>query len=181
MKKAGTIIGVLIFLLALGVYWITQHISNSGVVGVIASPTPVVASSQPSNSTPTTSADSSTSTSTPQPKDTVIPQQTQATSTHVFSTLSPSSLGQPYATNTEVMLVSDKTLVLLDSAYGTNQGKQLSYAVDLLYTGGTLRLFLSQSAYNALSVGDKLKVSYAVYRNSAGVQFPVIQSVSELG
>lgn len=95
-----------------------------------------------------------------------------------FSDISKDSLGEPITTKTEIMVVSDKRIQLMDGNYGTTKDKQLVYIADLLGGNETYHLYLNGSAYKSVDVGDKLKVKYSVYQNSTGVEFPVIMNVT---
>lgn len=77
----------------------------------------------------------------------------------------------------EVMVIASKYVVLLSDNKKDN--KQLMYVIDLFTSSGDcLSYYVSQSVYNSVEIGDKLKVGYCVYKNSNKVEFPVIESVS---
>jgi hypothetical protein len=180
-KKAGIVVGVTIILIACSLYWWVGTMDKPKV-GETTSPTEVVQKEpkpvKPDKEVvpekkpePTISAVTQPTVVEPLPT-TPIEGQSQ-----VFSILDDSDLGEPLITRTEIMVVSNKKVVLMDSNYGTEKGKQLVYAVDLIYGEGLLTLYLNGVMYESLTVGDKLKVQYDVFKNDSGVSFPTITSV----
>lgn len=187
MKVKGTIFGVLVILLAIVVYWLSMiavgegnpsapSFNSTGITTFSGNTQQQVIKHTVQNSQPSSSSNSSTNlvvqTSTPT-------QQTQQS--RVFSFVSSSSLGTPISTSTGIMVISSKSVMILDSNFGTKTGKQLAYTISMLYSSGVLRYFVSGDVFRSLSVGEKLKVTYDVYENNLGVTFPVVMNVSPLG
>lgn len=98
-----------------------------------------------------------------------------------FYTLEASALSGDYQEYEKIMMISEKNILLVDTQVGSTEGKQVYPVVDVVGTGGdTLRLFFTQSVYDALNVGDNLKIVYKSYTNSAGVKFPVVVSAQKV-
>lgn len=176
-KKAGIVVGVTIILIACLLYWWVGKMDDKKVEEV--TPTTEV-----TDITTVTPSDPNTKTEVVEP----LPVETQPTvvetptlpveeQKQVFSILDEGDLGEPLITRTEIMVVSKKKVVLMDSAFGTDGGKQLLYAVDLMYGEGLMTLYLNGVVYTTLNVGDKLQVDYKVFKNDKGVSFPTITSV----
>lgn len=179
MRKAGIFIGVLFLVAAVLIYWVTSGSSKPANPSVQAKAVTTVSSSKSSanpepvvKATPSSSSTSSANEST---------QEVSApNSSGSFVSISPSSLGKPVNTTTEIMVVSKKKVLVLTKEINGTKTLQLAYALDLLYSQGYLTFFLSGDDFATISVGQKLKVTYAEYQNASGVLFPVILKVSLL-
>lgn len=187
MKKAGIVVGVTIIILAVALYWVVGNMKKDRAEGTTPSAQTLTNSKQTENKAntggnkPDTTTQSNSVTTAPTqqsgnttttPVQPITPVQKQ-----VFKELDESELGNPITVRTEIMVVSSKKIILMDSNFGENNGKQLVYCVDLIYGDGTLNFYLNGTTYQNLKVGDKLKVDYQVYKNNQGVSFPVIMSV----
>lgn len=181
-KKAGIVVGVLIILVALGLNWfygdkdkkvseidINQpnkvEIQEPVKEPVVQEPVepPKVIVQQPVVQTPP-----------PVVQNTELQTQTPTAMTEVDLT----QLGDPIKQDNEVVIISKKRVILLDSSPNSVTGKQLAYSLDLI-TGNNTQLnhFVSSTTYDAFNVGDKLKLTYNIYVNANGVEFPTIMSV----
>lgn len=181
-KKAGIIVGVLIILLALGLNWFfgkdTKKVSeidiNQPNEQVIQEP--VIESVVQQPVTPPEVIEEQPVVQTPQvPVNNTVHQQQTPTS---MSEVDLTQLGNPIKEETEVVIISKKRVILLDSSPSSTTNKQLAYSLDLI-TGKNTQLnhFVSSTTYDAFNVGDKLKLTYNVYVNDNGVEFPTIMSV----
>lgn len=186
-KKAGIIVSIVFIVLAVVIYWTVANLDKEDK----AEPKVETPSKPKVMTEPTTVKQTTTTTekvvekSEPNQKEVTVetkPVKQELTkipadSKKVFSELAESDLGDPEANRTEVMVVSKKKVMVLDTKYGTKEGKQLVFAVDLLYGDDTMSFTMNKVAYDDLSVGDKLKVDYSLYKNDKGVVFPAIVSV----
>lgn len=103
-----------------------------------------------------------------------------STENTAITVLREADLGKASQNITAPMVVIAKNVVLLDQQQGETSGKQLVYQLDL--TGGTdlkLSLYVNGTAYDGLQIGDKLNVTYKVYKNKEDVQFPIIVSAEK--
>ncbi len=92
--------------------------------------------------------------------------------------INETTLGEPAEVKEVVCVISNKRLVLLDEDVDGTSGKVLSYCFDLLTTDNkTISYFVAQSVYDNFSVADRLVVTYNVYRNSDGVEYPTVVSI----
>lgn len=190
MKKAGIIVGVTIILLAVGIYWFVGSLNkdkkdaegeNKPSASVISGDKPQIEPHQENQQTEPTDTE-------PVPQNQTNGSNNPAVNgvqdgniekvdqKQVFSEIDEQSLGNPVISRTEVLIVAKKKLLLLDTSYGTNEGKQLSYVIELIAGEGTLMMPVNGVAYDLIKIGDKLKVDYSVYRNESGVEFPVIMN-----
>lgn len=181
-KKAGIILGVVIILVALGLNWFFNK--DSKEVSDIDINQPNNEQSQPPVQQPVAQqpveqpqnqAQQQVVQNTPQTVPTQQPQTNVSTS---LLEVDLTQLGSPVKQETEVVIISKKRVILLDSSPNSLEGKQLVYSLDLI-TGNNTQLnhFVSATTYEAFNVGDKLKLTYNVYENINGVQFPTISSV----
>lgn len=78
-----------------------------------------------------------------------------------------------------IALLSNKRILLIDEDTKGTGSKMLTYCFDVLPAGESrsLVLFVTGSVYEQYNVGDNLRVSYKVYRNDVGVDFPIVLSV----
>jgi hypothetical protein len=185
LKKAGVVVGVTIILLAGILYWTAGNIKKGGAEGT-KTPSAQISSSEALNGVTEKKITAIKATPKEPVKETapvqpvVQPVIQPVIQKHVFTELDESDLGSPIITRTEVMVVSSKKIILIDSNFGEKTDKQLVYCVDLLYGDGVLSFYLNGSSYKSLTVGNKLKVDYEVYKNNNGVSFPVIVSVETI-
>lgn len=168
MKKAGVVVGLTLILLAGVLFWVTSQMEKDDRAGEKrSSPAPSFVVEEPKETKTVDvkpSADSS--------------QDNRQESGKTFMEFAEEELGEPKATYTEIMVVSKKKVVLLDGSVGTKENKQLVYSVDLLGNNtNSFSLYLNKSAYDALKVGDKLKVEYLIYENDIGTKFPAVINV----
>ncbi len=207
-KKAGILVGVVLFALAIGVYWIAKDRGSNEEPQKIAVASQPVASApaktaQPEKTevkTPTESSGATASggsavstpvtTATPEPAaepKVVVPDVDQYTNgvkgttgtneKTAITVLNEGDLGKPSQDIMAPMVVIAKNVVLLDQDQTQSTGKQLVYMLNL--TGGStlkLSLYVNGTAYNGLEIGDKLNITYKVYKNKEGVQFPIVVS-----
>lgn len=184
-EKAGIVVGCLFIILALLTYWMFGN--------------------KPEEKTPVTKlVPEVTETAKPTTKPTLPPSPTEGAapitkvepvqssgvlSTTVFSEFPADTLekelGEPIITNAEVMVVTNRKVTLLDynAGTGTTDGKQLSYSLTLLSADNsrTLTAFMNASAFSGIAVGERLTVTYHIYKNANGVEFPLIVSIEKLG
>jgi hypothetical protein len=191
MKKAGIVVGVTLIALACFIFWLVGNKDSKKPEGVGVSPAP---SSSVQISAPVNPKDNGTTPVAPpvQPVQPVpqqpqpvpaVPVQTQPqveSPKQVFMEFDESQvekeLGKPLSTRKELMIVAKKKIVLMDSNVTAKDNKQLVYAVDLLGNNNSTRLtlYLNGASYAGVGVGDRLQVEYSLYKNTAGVEFPVV-------
>lgn len=185
--KAGVVVGVAIILLALAIFWIANGV-NKDKEGENTASKAVESSEKAEGVSKATTSEEKPATSqkkteeskpskvqeTPSKVATSASNGNTSAGEHVFSTIDYDDMGEPVKNRTEIMVISNKKVVLMDSSYGTTEGKQLVYAVDLLYGEGVMTLYMNGQSFEELKVGDKLKVEYDMYTNNKGVLFPVI-------
>ena len=197
-KKAGIVVGLVAMLLAGFIYWYSHSLDTEKAADVKTTPAASSTSTEKTDPKPVPVSDTS-KTNTGEVKDNSSPDDSsksynskpaspvtvtmpeQDEQEQVFKELEEGDLGKPVATSTEILIVVKKKLVLMDGAYGTSENKQLVYAVDMLGNDNNTRLtlYLNQSAYAGVSLGDRLKVQYFTYKNSSGVKFPVVISAEK--
>lgn len=181
-KKAGLIIGVLIILVALGLNWFFNKDGKEVSEIDIKQPNQTKVEEpvkQPVVQQPIEQPQQVVQ----QPVVETTPQQVQNEPQQVatkssLTEVDLTQLGNPVKEETEVVIISKKRVILLDSSPNSSSNKQLAYSLDLI-TGSNNQLnhFVSANTYEAFNVGDKLKLTYNVYRNVNGVEFPTIKSV----
>jgi hypothetical protein len=180
-KKAGIIVGIAFIIVACIVYWLVGNITKNKGEGV-NTPSP----SSFSTPTPTIAIPVTQQTQTEPPKTSTdipvkVPVKEIPEGSQVFKELDEVALGEPTTTREEIMVVAKKKVVLLDSNFGAKEGKQLVYTVDLLGNNNSTRLslYLNKTAYDGVTIGDRLQVKYSVFSNDVGVQFPVVISAEK--
>lgn len=196
MKKNGIIVGIVLFIIALVVYWLATSIG--GDKEEVEKPTATVTQKvdkptgkptepqkvenntqqgqegkeQQTNLEPVT-------TQTPvqqvQPP-TTTPQKTPST----FFKISDGDMGLPTGQFTEKMKTAKKNVTVLDYSPGTPTGKQMVYTVDLQGEKRDITIFVNGEVYYGLVIGRELSVTYSIYTNDSGIEFPVVDSVLEV-
>lgn len=181
-KKAGIVVGVLIISVALGLNWffgkddkkVSEIDINHAQAEENKEPVKVPVVQQPVEQPSTIVEQPVVQTLPPVVQNNPLQPQTKTSLSEVDLT----QLGSPVKQDTEVVIISKKRVILLDSTPNSTTGKQLAYSLDLI-TGENTQLnhFVSATTYEAFNVGDKLKLTYNVYVNANGVEFPTIMSV----
>lgn len=193
-KKVGIIIGVLIILVALGLHWIfkdrpsdnvdTEHQieqTQTGVSQIKESQKETV--SNPGNNQLNQIDKSNTNSESYLSPTTQFVQPNQpsvslSTSSGSFAEVDISQLGNPVSTDSEIVVISKKRVILLDANPNSVEGKQLAYSLELITSNNKhLNHFVPAITFNAFNVGDRLKLTYNIYRNKNGVEFTTIISV----
>lgn len=176
MKKAGTIVGVLVILLSLGIYWWAEKDKKSNVEQQPVSSQQVQdnyqqqQSNKPQGQQPTTQSNDN------QNQQTTLQTNSQAVPT--YTEVDVTQLGTPQTTKEEVMVVKNKRVILLDGNPNSTTSKQIAYSLDLLTADNQpLTHFVGKTIYDSFSVGNQLKVTYEVYKNVNNIKFPSIISV----
>lgn len=187
-KKAGIVIGLVLVTLAIAIHFIfgvgkgdNPKNDPKPTQGTHATNPPKV------DTTPAPSLQQPVQQQTQQPQPQNQAPVSQDQPSKVFSEFTESefakSLGEPKSSNKEIMTVSSKKVVLMDSdsTAGSKTGKQLVFAVSLQGDNSDLKLtaYLNKDAYDTLNVGDKLTVDYEVYENVNKVKFPVIRGIQK--
>lgn len=182
-KKAGIVVGIALFVVAGLLYWWFggSHDKKSG--GENSSPVSY-AQPQPSASQPTASVQQPTQSApvgVSEPVQSAPVDEPKKTFIEVDDAQVKKELGDPVTTRKELMVVSKKKLVVMDSDVSSKAGKQMVYAIDLLGSNNstTLTVYLNGAAYQGVSIGDRLMVEYAIYKNKVGVELPVVISVEK--
>lgn len=197
MKKAGIVVGTTLIVLAVVIFWLSKSLGGSETGGEDSPPvSSVVETNQgdnlvgeqptggaPSNSNGVENSGVTTDGQQANPEPVVEPAHSDTPvdreptpPSKTFLELDESQLGEPSLTKTEIMVVADKRVVLLDGSVGTKENKQLVYSVGLLDSTNNTKfsLYLNKGAYDILSIGDKVKVEYLLYTNDIGTEFPAV-------
>lgn len=78
-----------------------------------------------------------------------------------------------------IVYIENKRLVLIDESIDTPNNKMLVYCFDTTSPNGEhLMLYMTKSAYDEYTVGDKLSVIYQVYTNNVGTKIPIVYAVN---
>lgn len=186
LEKAGTVVGILLVLLALVIYGVANSMDKkdknpSSPVTKVEQPSKVVSTSKPT-------AQPKETTPSPSPSPIATPEVKGVVSTTTFteypSDTVDSELGKPIVTNTEIMVVASKKVTLFDREAGsaTLTGKQLVYTLMLTSTDNsrTLTSYMNANAFSTIKVGDMLTVTYSIYKNESGAELPLIVSIEKL-
>lgn len=185
-KKAGIVVGIALIILAGVIYWTFGNKDEQTAEGETTPSASLVSTEEkpkpkpkPVETTPLEPIEQKEPVTQPvQPVEPVVVTPVEDKPQSVFSEVDAEALGKPIITRQEVMVVSKKKVLILDSEYGKNTGKQLAYTAELLSGDETMSLFLNGVAYESVKIGDKLKVDYNIYKNDKGVEFPVIMNVA---
>lgn len=186
-KKAGIIVGVLIIILALVLNWMfngedKKEINpNKATTEISNAPAPQPTATVPNNTQQQVVTTQPVVNQPVQQVGTGQPVQQITTTTTTISEVDITQLGESTNEETEVVLISKKAVILLDANPNSNDGKQLAYSLELI-TGSNAKLqhYVSATVYEAFAVGDKLKLTYNVYKNTNGVVFNTIKSVESV-
>lgn len=187
MKKAGIIIGVVVVLIAVALFGISQVIENKNAVK-LNNPSEVINEVDVNNDKEHKNQNDNKSKE-PQvvkPVESVRPLETVTEKTvektvSAVSTINKNTLGEVFLEKEEIVVISAKRLVLVDEEYGSKSGKMLTYCFDVLTNDNTkLVLFMTAKSYENYNIGDKLMVRYDIYKNINDVIFPVVLSVSSV-
>lgn len=181
MKKAGIILGIFFIVAALLVFFISTKISNKNEV-------------KENNSTPIVSVDNENKKNNndiqqsavveEQPTPQVVTQvETKVVEREVSSvkTIKDNDLSNLKSTHDVVTVISNKRILLIDENTSGSDKKTLTYCFDVLTPDNqSLVLFVTKSVYDNYKVQDRLKVSYDVYTNDSGIEFPLVSSVTSV-
>lgn len=184
-KKHGVVLGITIVVIALIIWWVATAIMNNSSSNSTKKPTTTQSSQTQSNNNNTSKKPVASNTNTSKEESTSKHNKDAETNNNnnnnnvsegsgVYQLIDQNSLGVANEKQ-EIVVVANKKLLLMDSQVGGSGEKQLQYVADVLTTNSDkLSLFLNESAYNSISVGSKLLVTYKVYTNDVGVEFPVV-------
>ena len=201
MNKIGIILGIIVLVLAITIYLITNFVasqkenengttSTSSIVvsstSQTSSTSQVVLSSTSSQSgtmSQSSSIEQSTSSST---QSQVTSSTSSSTSTSVESSQESKVEEKPIEnvlieinentlpegiTKEEVGIVAKKALNLID--------RELFYTVTILLTDNTtVNYFVSKTGYDSLSCGNHVKVNYTIFTNKLSENFSIVNNVS---
>lgn len=177
-KRAGIVVGLSIIALACVIYWIGNNISDRGTSSNTVDNKPkeqqTTIENEDKSLDPVKVSENTTSKEN-NSKEVNGEDDSNSPLISSMARIDADRLGNPFRNETEVMVVSSKDLVAFEKE---NDG-QLVYLVTLLGKK-KITLFLSSVGYKNLEVGDKVKVSYEVYKNSAGVEFPLLISAEKV-
>lgn len=178
MKKAGIIVGCVIIVLAIAIWWVANMITSSGGSKKVTKPTPTP---QPSvvvvSPSPTVSSEPVAS---KEPVIVVEPERVEdvkpviESHTTSITEIDETTLGANVLRK-EVGVIASKKLLLISNEINGVWTNQLQYVVEVLNTNSEkISLYLTESAYTSLEVGDKVLLSYKVFTNDAGIDFYVV-------
>ncbi len=192
MKKAGIIIGVLFFAIAILLCVFGLKMINKEPT--VENPnTEVVDTTQQGQHTqqPNTQEQQPNVEQQPVQQQPVQqqPQQQQGTTTVVekivtkeisgVMTIDENSLGTPIATKDVIVRIINKRIMMIDEDTDSRNPKMLTYCFDVLTPDNMqLTLFVTQSVYTVYNIADMLQVSYQIYTNDNGIQFPLVLNVT---
>ena len=201
MKKAGFIIGIMFFIIAIllcvfGLKMINKEkvpeVPNTEVVDTTQqgqqTQQPQV-QEQPNNEGNQQSQQSQQPTQQPNQQTQQQPTQQQGTTTVVekvitkevsgVMTIDENSLGEPIATKDVIVRIINKRVMMIDEDTDSKNPKMLTYCFDVLTPDNMqLTLFVTHSVYTLYNVADMLQVSYQIYTNDNGIQFPLVLNVT---
>jgi len=101
---------------------------------------------------------------------------------NIFKEIYPIVFPTKVSENEGIKVVERKKLIFLDGGVGTAGNKQLYYALEMSHTNGVnLSIFVSENVFNEVGIGDRLLVSYVLYRNDVGTIFSKVRSVERVG
>lgn len=187
MKKAGIIIGVLFFIVAIllcvfGLKMIekdgTAETPNTEVVdtqqGQVVETPPVQEQQQPVQQEPVQQQPTQQQQGTTTVVEKVITKEISG-----VKTIDENALGEPIATKDVIVRIINKRVMLIDENTDSKDPKMLTYCFDVLTPDNMqLTLFVTQSVYTVYNVADMLQVSYQIYTNDNGIQFPLVLNVT---
>lgn len=196
MKKAGFIIGIMFFIVAILLCVFGLKMINKEEVPEVPN-TEVVDNTQQSQQTqqpqvqPNGEGNQQVQQPTEQPnqQQTQQPTQQQGTTTVVekvvtkevsgVMTIDENSLGTPIATKDVIVRIINKRVMMIDEDTDSKNPKMLTYCFDVLTPDNMqLTLFVTYSVYTLYNVADMLQVSYQIYTNDNGIQFPLVLNVT---
>lgn len=94
-------------------------------------------------------------------------------------TIDENSLGEPIATKDVIVRIINKRVMMIDEDTDSKNPKMLTYCFDVLTPDNMqLTLFVTHSVYTLYNVADMLQVSYQIYTNDNGIQFPLVLNVT---
>lgn len=195
-KKTGIVVGVTFIFLAIVVYWVAGSFTGSDDK---SEPVPVddlngVEVKEEAKKEEPKQKENVSKPATAEPvKETVVvekhvvqevvetqPVETKKSDKQVFYDIDEETLTDGNPVRTEVMVISKKKVVLMDSGVGTKDGKQLVYTLELMYGDDTLSFPTNYVTYKGLKVGGKLKVDYSHFTNKDNTEFPYIISIEKV-
>ena len=200
-KKHGIVLGATVIVVAIVIWWFATGIinknSNSNSNKTSANKTTVTNTNNSNSNSNSSNKDTvitdkkeqnrnNSSTNSNENKTSVSKNETVNTSDDAnvndsyltMTVIDESSLGAPLEKQ-EIVLVSNKKLLLCNYSNASGEqvlsNNQLYYVVDVITNSNDkMSLFLNESAYNLISIGSKLNITYKVYSNDAGLEFPVL-------
>lgn len=182
MRKAGIILGVLFFIVAIVLFFFLSNVdkekANINVDKNITSVENKGDITKPGVDTKDNETDETSET--PKPVETIV-EKTITKEISSIKTINEGSLGVPVSQLEVITVISNKRVILLDESPDTDGKKMLTYCFDVLTPDNTsLVLFVTKTVYDGYKIEDKLKVVYDVYKNDKGVEFPIVSSVSSV-
>ena len=183
MRKAGIIIGVLFFIVAIVLFFFLSNIDKNEPdtlddgVGVVEN----IEDKDKTTKNPENEPEETPETpETPKPVETIIEKVITKEISSV-KTINEGTLGEPILENEVITVIANKRIILLDESPDTENKKMLTYCFDVLTPDNTsLILFVTKTVYDAYKIEDKLKVNYEVYKNDIGVEFPIVSTVTSV-
>lgn len=183
-KKAGLVVSVLIFALAIILLLIfkesdekpSDSLSNNGVNTEVGDTEtqPPIDEQTPQNNTNVENGDQSVS------SEQVVIEKEVLVTDKVFQYLDLSDVEIPEGFVEELGTVLKKKIMLIDNAYGTNSKKQINYTLEVELTRGVIDVFINGSVLDSITVGEKLNILYRIVKNDNGVEFPLVYDVRKV-
>ena len=189
MNKIGIILGIIVLVLAITIYLITNFVASQkeNENGTTSTSSIVVSSTSQTSSTSQVVLSSTSSQSGTMSQSSSIEQSTSSsTSTSVESSQESKVEEKPIEnvlieinentlpegiTKEEVGIVAKKALNLID--------RELFYTVTILLTDNTtVNYFVSKTGYDSLSCGNHVKVNYTIFTNKLSENFSIVNNVS---
>lgn len=95
--------------------------------------------------------------------------------------ISESSLVKyPQQSYEEVAKITGKRLLLIDESVESQNSKMLTYCFDLSVGSRNMIAFVTKSVYSKYNIDDNLNISYIVYTNDIGIEFPIVLSLTDI-
>lgn len=180
MKKSAFLwLGLFIAAASLVVFFLINPLEKKNKEPVVESKSPVVENTVVPSVEPTVEPIEEV---TPAPVET--PQVIEKIVTKEISAVKAISedslVNYPQQSFEEVAKITGKRLLLIDESVESKNSKMLTYCFDLSVGNRSMLAFVTKSVYSKYNIGDSLNVSYIVYTNDIGTEFPIVLSLTDV-
>lgn len=182
MRKAGIILGVLFFVIAIVLFFFLSNVDKEKVNVNVDTNKNITENIENKGDTPNSEVDVTETepNEVTKPVETVV-EKVITKEISSIKTINDASLGESVSQLEVITVIANKRIILLDESPDTDNKKMLTYCFDVLTPNNTsLVLFVTKTVYDGYKIEDKLKVVYEVYKNDKGIEFPIVSSVSSV-